>query len=346
MELTVADERYQEFKSAAMRRKSRYYCHPEYDMPAEGKMKIRGTGHAFITDEFNRPTIGQHCIFVVELQGEPEVEVACFIYPAGIQTTKQKGRDALSDLKHMYEAAMEDPQDCPFGLRGSYRSEAQLTFNHLREQQTKPNESCVFHKHKWDKDANILAVDPHLRAELTLSEEQRQAVAALLTRLKCATHLTVNLSVDVNLSMFSEACPKSCLPGLLTLCDSVEGKQYSYPDATLIMPAFAVFTNTGFRKHELAHQPMVEFLILINQLFSVTYITQPAMLFKLVAVSLDKPLSELAADKNLRSTLKSIEKLRHIFFVSKFNFIRFEETTKKALKNIPLESALDHLLCF
>jgi len=116
---------------------------------------------------------------------------------------------------------MDDQQDCPFGLRGSYKSAAQLTLNHLKELQTKPNETCVFHKPKWVKEANILDVDPHLEAELTLPEDQRQAVADLLKRLGCTTRLTINLSMDVNLSLFNDACPKSCLPGLLTLCDDI-----------------------------------------------------------------------------------------------------------------------------
>lgn len=81
-----------EFKQTAMNRKSSYYCHPHYDPPEEGKMKIRGTGQAFIMDSHNRETMGHHCIYVVELQGDPAVEVPCFIYPGGIETNRKKGR--------------------------------------------------------------------------------------------------------------------------------------------------------------------------------------------------------------------------------------------------------------
>lgn len=194
----------------------------------------------------------------------------------------------------MLNSALDNKQDLPFGLKGSYHSQAQLTLNHLHYLSTKPSETCVFHKQKWDKLANVLEVEPNLEAELTLSEVHRPAVADLLKRLKCTERLGVNLSMDVNLTFFNDACPKSCLPGYLTLCSSTEGIQVSYPEATLIMPSFSVFTSAGLKKHESLHHPMMELLCMINQLFSVSYITEPTMLYKLVAISLGIDVLTLA----------------------------------------------------
>jgi len=35
-----------------MLKKSKYYCNPLYELPEEGKMKVKGTGQAFITDAY------------------------------------------------------------------------------------------------------------------------------------------------------------------------------------------------------------------------------------------------------------------------------------------------------
>lgn len=111
------------------------------------------------------------------------------------------------------------------------------------------------------------------------------------------------------------------------------------------MPTFAVFTTAGVRKHDATHHPIMELMSMINQLFSVTYMTEPTMLFKLVAVSLDTTVHKLGTDKNLRTVIREIERLTHVFFVSKFNFIKFE-LAPRDLRQIPIDTALDYLLCF
>ena len=63
---------------------------------------------------------------------------------------------------------------------------------------------------------------------------------------------------------------------------------------------------------------------LVNQLFSVSYITEPVMLYQLVSFALDTPIDQLVArGQQMRAELKDIELLRDIFFKSDYSFLRF-----------------------
>lgn len=51
-----------------------------------------------------------------------------------------------------------------------------------------------------------------------------------------------------------------------------------YPSLNLIQPLFHAFTHTGLKNTEFINHPIVELMGLVNQLFSVSYITEPTMM--------------------------------------------------------------------
>ena len=89
-------------------------------------------------------------------------------------------------------------------------------------------------------------------------------------------------------------------------------------------------------------QPIVELMGLVNQLFSVSYITEPVMLYQLVSIALATPVDQLF-DKGqlMRTELKDIEKLTDIFFREDFNFMRFVKSD--SLSDLELDHALDYI---
>ena len=48
----------------------------------------------------------------------------------------------------------------------------------------------------------------------------------------------------------SEIVPKSCLPGLMTLCDDRDSIKIGYPETNLIVMHFHAFTSTAMKNPE------------------------------------------------------------------------------------------------
>lgn len=114
------------------------------------------------------------------------------------------------------------------------------------------------------------------------------------------------------------------------------------------MSRFASFTAKGTKDYDFRGHPMIEVIDLMNQLFSVSYFTEPAMLYHLVAISLNLELPALTKmnKRELLKRLNPIENLRDIFFVGRFNFLRFMPTPIVGLQQLTLDRALDYLHAF
>lgn len=114
------------------------------------------------------------------------------------------------------------------------------------------------------------------------------------------------------------------------------------------MTHFAAFTSKGQKNTAFMHHSVVELMGLINQLFSLTYFTEPAMLYQLIAVSLGEALPAFIErkKKEISSKLSRIEDLRDIFFCERFNFLRFVKTPEPGLRHLGLERVLDYLHAF
>lgn len=56
---------------------------------------------------------------------------------------------------------------------------------------------------------------------------------------------------------------------------------------SLIQPYFHAFTASGVKNRDFISHPIVDLMGLVNQLFAVSYITQPTMMYQLVCISLN-----------------------------------------------------------
>jgi hypothetical protein len=86
------------------------------------------------------------------------------------------------------------------------------------------------------------------------------------------------ISLPFKASYISDCIPKSCLPGLLAICDK-NVIQIDYPSTTLIQPRFHAFTASGLKESSVMRRPIVELMGLVNQLFAMSFVTEPMMLY-------------------------------------------------------------------
>lgn len=233
----------------------------------------------------------------------------------------------------------------PFGLKGNYSSFVQRALRHVTELPDVPNKTCILNDGKWDLVGNVLEVDPDV-VIFKFTPEELTLLVELFNRL-CITTSDPRRSYSLGIqpAFISDFAPKSCLPGLLSLCTKAAAiVQISYPNTTLIQPLFHALTLTGGRKSEFYSHPMVELMAMINQLYGLSYITDPLMLFQLVSISLDTPMpSLLSQGRKLRDTVVNLESLRHIFFTDKFHFLKFQKSKDSNMNMVPINVAFNYL---
>lgn len=139
----------------------------------------------------------------------------------------------------------------------------------------------------------------------------------------------------------TECIPQSCMPGWLSLTNGSNSFcQIYHPSLLWVNVPYHAFTNNAIKKTEFLTHPITELMGLINQLFGVTYISEPTMLYWLVSMAIDQPLDVLTNVDLLRPLLKDIEKLRHIFFCERWKFIQFTKAKTPMLHEMELDDAL------
>lgn len=237
-----------------------------------------------------------------------------------------------------------------FGLKGSESVAAQKTLSYLKALPNKAVESCYVHANKWAPRENQLAVNP-----LYISAKIDDIFLPLVKEYMEKNGLT-NLELHVKTvppSYISNWRINSCLPGLLSLskgANSTVSYRTKFPSINFVTPLFHALTGNIKRSPELPTKPLFELMILINQLYGLTYLESEPMVLQLASIALDKPARELLAlsTEALRNELADLPRLRNIFFVEEFKFFKFTrpgKTTGLGGK-LQMEDVVEHLRDF
>ena len=207
-----------------------------------------------------------------------------------------------------------------------------------------PIETCTVNESKWDSEYNVLDVYAEVAAPIKLKDDERKEVVKLfdfLEQLKAPP--SPKLSHGIQPGYISDCVLNSCLPGLLTICDK-KVIQIGYPSTTLIQPCFHAFTTSGMKNASFMGCAIVELMALVNQLFAVSFITEPLMMYQLVSIGLDLKMNALLGQGQLlRSKLNELEKLRDVLYCENFNFMRFVKGSRSKLSNVPVNDAIEIL---
>lgn len=255
--------------------------------------------------------------------------------------------EALELMHKLFKSATEQ-SDVPTGLKDNYLPIANQTLDHLSGLPDKPILKFMVHEASWATKGTTLTSEKGITT-LKLSTSQSEDLKNLLARLEISTKLPLDkYNHGMTSACIGNMVPGSCMPGTLTLFDGANSREVSHPNVLLVQTQFHVFTNTGCKKRELMDQPIVELMGLVNQLYAMSYIAEPTMLYQLVAIALDKPMSELYAKKAaLREDLVHIELLNNIFFVEGFKYFSFAKPRDPNLDLVTLDQAFDLLQgCF
>jgi hypothetical protein len=180
-----------------------------------------------------------------------------------------------------------------------------------------------------------------------LSDDEREALKITFEKLGIIKAESM-VKEPICRSFLSPIEVNSCLPGILLLShgkSSAEFDKLSYPNLGFINETFNAIAPQFYKKADRKTHPLFELAVLINQLFGMTYISDLSMLAHLVSISygvnckllLDLPHPEL------RAKFANLSKLRDVFFLEKFNFIKFRRAKKAELTEILLSDALSML---
>lgn len=128
---TESDKEHNTFVLQARQTKSMYFCPPEMHIPTSDQLEILGVGDVEVTDKRQVIITHRNGIYAKEVGSDGKAKPV-YILPDEIRVTMPRGLEALKAIHAMLKEAMNQ-STVPFGLKGSYLSQAECTLAHVSQ---------------------------------------------------------------------------------------------------------------------------------------------------------------------------------------------------------------------